>query len=75
VRVSTQIVDWATREPVDAELFDEVTVEHFLETQDKWRPLVVEAAKKMAHPGLPRDVIPRHCHWDWTTKEADLRRV
>jgi hypothetical protein len=23
---------WATREPVEAELFDEVTLEHFLET-------------------------------------------
>jgi hypothetical protein len=73
VRVPIQIVDWATREPVQAELFDGVTVEHFLETQNEWRPVVVEAAKKMVQSGSPQDIVPRHFHWDWTSKEADLR--
>lgn len=73
MRVPIQIVDWATRELVEAELFDEVTVQHFLETQTVWRPLVVEAAKRMVQAGSPRETVPRHFHWDWTTKEADLR--
>lgn len=73
MRTPIQIVDWATREPVEAELFDEVTIEHFLETQKEWRPLVVEAVTKMVQSGSPREVVPRHFHWDWTNKEADLR--
>lgn len=58
MRATIQIVDWATREPVEAELFDEVTVEHFLETQNEWRPVVVEAAKKMVQSGSPRETLP-----------------
>jgi hypothetical protein len=73
VRAPVQIVDWATRKLVEAELFDEVTVEHFLETHREWRPVVVEAAKRMVQSGSPREMIPRHFHWDWTSKEADLR--
>jgi len=75
VRTPIQIVDWATREPVEAELFDEVTVEHFLETQREWRPVVVDAAKRMVQSGSPRETVPRHFHWDWTSKEADLRML
>lgn len=73
MRTPTQVIDWATKEPVEAELFDEVTVEHFLETQSEWRPVVVEATKKLVLSGSPREIVPRHFHWDWTAKEADLR--
>jgi hypothetical protein len=48
VRVPVQIVECATSRPVEAELFDEVTVEHFLETQKEWRPVVLAAAKQLA---------------------------
>jgi hypothetical protein len=58
---------------VDAELFDEVTLEHFLETQQKWRPVVLEAAKQLSRVRANEEIIPRHFHWDWTKKEADLR--
>ena len=73
MRAPIQIVDCATKELVAAELFDEVTLEHFLETQREWRPLVVEVAKHMLRSGAPRESIPRHFHWDWSTKEPDLR--
>jgi hypothetical protein len=66
-------VDHATKDLVEAELFDEVTVEHFLEAQKEWRPVVIEAAKQMVQAGVPRESIPRHWHWDWSRKEADLR--
>jgi len=49
VRAPIQIVDWATREPVEAELFDEVTIEHFLETQNAWRPVEAELALVRIH--------------------------
>jgi hypothetical protein len=55
---------------VEGELFDEVTVEHFLEAQREWRPIVVDAAQRLAKAG---EKFPRHWHWDWSSKEADLR--
>lgn len=39
---------------VDAELIDEVTMDHFIETQRDWRPKVVAATKSM----ILRGVIP-----------------
>ncbi len=73
MRVPVQLFDYATKEPAEGELFDEVTVEHFLETQRDWRPAVIEATKAMLKSGAPRESIPRHFHWDWGTKESELR--
>jgi hypothetical protein len=73
VKVPIQLVECATRELVDAELFDEVTVEHFLETQSEWRPVVLAAAKQLAQRGAPGQIVPRHFHWDWSSKEAELQ--
>ncbi len=71
MRAPIQIVDCATKELVDAELFDEVTIEHFLEAQREWRPLVVEVAKRMVKSGASRESIPRHFHWDWSTTDEE----
>ena len=75
MRTAIEIIDCASGAPVQAELFDEVTVEHFLETQKEWRPIVLEAAKRLVAGRAPRETIPRHFHWDWRTKEADLRML
>jgi hypothetical protein len=48
-------------------------VEHFLEAQRDWRPVVIEAAKAMLKGGAPQEKVPRHWHWDWASKEPDLR--
>ncbi|MDP8989893.1 MAG: GNAT family N-acetyltransferase [Acidobacteriota bacterium] len=73
MRIPVQIADCGTGELAEAELFDEVTVEHFLETQREWRPVVLAAAKQLAQSGSPGQLWPRHFHWDWSSKEADLR--
>lgn len=73
MRVPIRIVECATRELVEAELFDEVTVEHFLETQKEWRPVVLAAAKQLAQSGAPGQIVPRHFHWDWSSKEGELQ--
>jgi len=73
VREVIQLFDNAAKKLVDAELFDEVTVEHFLETQKKWRPIVKDAAQQLYRAGADVGSIPQHFHWDWTSKEADLR--
>lgn len=67
------LFDHATGEPVEGELFDEVTVEHFLEAQRDWRPIVVDAARRLVQAGAAQEAIPRHWHWDWSSKEPELR--
>ena len=51
-------------------LFDDVALEHFLEAQREWRPIVVEAAQRLEKAG---EEYPHHWHWDWSRKESDLR--
>jgi hypothetical protein len=50
-----------------------VTVEHFLEAQREWRALVVKAAQELLRAGADPEELPRHWHWDWTHKAAELR--
>ncbi|WP_158790580.1 hypothetical protein [Granulicella sp. L60] len=66
------MIELATGTAVDGIIFDDVTLEHFIESQAKWRPLVVEAAKKMQASGTPTDQLPRHWHWNWERKEQQL---
>jgi hypothetical protein len=75
MRIPVGIIDVSTGEPVQAELFDDVTIEDFLETQRDWRPVVLEAAQQLTRAGGRQAIVPRHFHWDWTRKEGDLRML
>lgn len=75
MRTVIEIFDIASKVPVQAELFDEVTVEDFIETQREWRPIVLDVARRMLSAGTPSDEIPGHFHWDWSRKEADLKML
>jgi hypothetical protein len=72
VKTRVHIIDNTTGKPVEAELFDEVTVEHFIETQQEWRPIVLKAARQLAARGS-HQLIPQHFHWDWTAKAPELK--
>jgi hypothetical protein len=39
MRETIHIIDSQTGQPIDAEIFDEITVEHFIETKADWRPV------------------------------------
>src|SRR5271154_2557773 len=74
MRETIQIIDSQSGQPIDAEIFDEVTLEHFIETQAAdWRPVVLEAARALSRNPKQARLIPRHYHWDWTRKEAELK--
>ena len=60
MRTQVEILKLEPREVVQAELFDEVTVDHFLETQLEWRPVVLEAAKELQRTGTAPNEIPGH---------------
>jgi hypothetical protein len=75
MRRPVRLIDQSSGEFVEASLFDEVTMEHFLEAQEEWRPLVLMAARRLARSGASVDDLPRHWHWDWTAKEAELQML
>ena len=72
MRSRVHIIDNASGQPVEAEIFDEVTLEHFIETQQNWRPIILKAARQLAARGS-HQLIPQHFHWDWTTKAPELK--
>ena len=74
MKTRIHIIDNATGQPVEAEIFDEVTIEHFIETQQIWRPIVLKAARELAARGS-HQLIPQHFHWDWTTKAPELKEL
>lgn len=73
MREAVPIIDNASGELVDADIFDEVTLAHFIETQAEWRPIVLAAARALSQKPNQGILIPRHFHWDWTRKEAELK--
>lgn len=75
MREKVEIIEVQSGQPVEAEIFDEVTLDHFIETQAVWRPVVLEAARALARDPGRAVLIPRHFHWDWTRKEADLKML
>ena len=75
MRETIQIIDNQSGQLVDAEIFDEITLAHFIETQAAWRPVVLEAARALSQNPTQATLIPRHFHWDWTRKEAELKML
>lgn len=74
MRTPVQILDLSSGAFVDAELFDEVTLDHFVETQRSWRPMVVDATKSMIQRGVDPKQQPRHWHWNWESKLPQLQQ-
>jgi hypothetical protein len=72
--VPVQILDLSSGAFVDAELFDEVTLDHFIETQRDWRPMVIEATRSMIKRGIDPKQQPRHWHWNWENKVPQLQQ-
>jgi hypothetical protein len=74
LKTPVQILDLSSGAFVDAELFDEVTLDHFVETQRSWRPMVIEATKSMIARGVDPKQQPRHWHWNWENKVPQLQQ-
>jgi hypothetical protein len=75
MRETIQILDCHSGQAVSAEIFDEITLEHFIETQAIWRPVVLDAVRALTKSPNQAMLIPRHFHWDWTRKEAELKML
>ena len=49
-------------------------MDHFVETQRDWRPMVVDATKSMIKRGVDPKQQPRHWHWNWENKVPQLQQ-
>jgi hypothetical protein len=47
-------------------------MDHFIQTQQSWRPMIVEATKRMIRRGVSPENQPKHWHWNWENKGAQL---
>lgn len=75
MRTSIDLVRIEPQGIVQGELFDEVTADHFVESQLEWRPVVLEAARALKQMGVPPQEIPGHWHWNWGSKVSELRAL
>jgi len=75
VKIPVEILRLDSEQVVEANLFDDVTVDHFLESQVEWRPLVLEAAKVLKKRGVAASELPAHWHWNWGSKASDLQAL
>lgn len=57
---------------IEAALFDNVSIDDFIESQDDWRPILIAASFKLQLQGKP---MPTYKHWDWRTKTGFLGRL
>jgi len=71
VSTPVHIINLKTGETEEAQLLEEITIAHFIETQQKWRP-IVEEVTRIRHRAGETDTLPRHWHWDWTRKANQL---
>lgn len=71
MKETIELFDLGTQAYVEAELFDDVTVDDFLVTQLEWRSLVLAATRELVRMRV-MELIPGHFHWDWTKKAAQL---
>jgi len=75
MKETIQLIDAQSGKHVEASIFDEITLDHFIETQANWRPIVLESARALSKDPTRATLIPRHYHWDWTRKEAELKML
>jgi hypothetical protein len=68
--IETTIIDLKTRQPVVAELIDELSVDDLNRAEGQWLQTRIAGALRLHQSGQP---VPEHWHWDWRRKSAKLK--
>jgi len=69
-----EIIDGATGALIEAELFDDVTVNHFIEAHAEWQPYTQKAGALLKANGRMQ-LFPQHYGWDWRRKAQHLQSI
>lgn len=64
-----------TREAVEAQLHDGVTIRQLADAESKWKFARYQAVLDLLKAGAPRERIPENWHWDWAAKAARVGTV
>lgn len=63
------LLDVATGQPIEAELRDQVELQHVDDWHQAWRPALEDAVRDLAARGSR---LPQHRHWNWAVKIASV---
>lgn len=73
VDISTAfLLDIATGDMVEAELWDALTELQLEHWEDVWSPIQREVVERMKAAGIERARLPQSRHWDWRKKADDF---
>ena len=64
-----------TGEPVEAELWDDISDEHIEQWRTRWLPLIEQAKEILAANKVPKQKWPQDLHWKWDKKTDWSRRL
>ena len=62
------LLDGITRQPVNADLLEDVTLEDIQRTDALWTPFLRQALTQAFTNGLAPSDLPEHTHWQWERK-------
>lgn len=62
------LLDGATAQMVDAQLWDAITEQQLSDWENEWMPALRTAVEGMRAAGLERDQFPQSSHWNWRRK-------
>jgi hypothetical protein len=66
------VVDVATKNPVEAELDDDLSVESLLDIEADWEPFRKGLRRQLRQFRVPRNQWPQSLHWNWADKSLPL---
>ena len=67
-RTPLYLLDGTTRQPVNAELVEQLTLEDVQRVDASWTPFLRQALRDALADGLAPDDLPEHSHWQWERK-------
>jgi hypothetical protein len=67
------LYDVATREMVDAELWDSITEQQLTDYEGEWLSELFKALQRLKRLGVQRAHWPQSRHWDWRRKTQALQ--
>jgi len=68
------LIDVATGEPVEAELWDAITEQNLADWEAKWVPELFRLLDLLHNQGVERSLWPQSRHWDWRRKAQAIEQ-
>jgi hypothetical protein len=67
------LLDGATGQMVDAQLWDAITGRQLSDWENEWMPALQMTIERIRRAGLGHEQLPQSSHWDWRRKVEHFR--